>query len=697
MSLPSAHQVTAMYLYGQSDPPNNFLDNDLSLSRASSTIVVNTDEFLNHETGAGRFIVASNSAMISRFFETASGDFSSGVFDSFKNASTGEVLMTKAELNSVYNLEYYGILVDNKWVYDGFDDYASRTYIYGNIEFKISNDAVFKIDASGNLSIENFSMIYSSGGDFDWEGGDGVTNVGNIFLKAAIDPSGIGETVNFDFSEPSSYTYSQSNYESDIQRVNEFHQVISPLSISQAMGDIIRDLYDQETISTQYDGKLIMYGNDGADTISGYITVDGTNVSDSSAPNVLHNLTHNGLAYVSGAGDDLVSGTSGNDIFLDGFGSDTYAGSGGFDVIIYTSSESPVSVDIDEGLLRSGDDTDHMASIEGILASVGNDTISSTNATRRLLAGGGGDDEINLNLSVGSDPIMVWGGAGADTINISVNTAASDPEGAAVGILVVNVDNISEQNFHNLTYDMLGMGDDFEWSEIDVVLINPDSADRVNLTDNVGTQQLGAQTLTREQWYYPGTGANGEEIPPQLYYTTSFTGYGGSFEGHEGWIEADEWAIQMYGPMSDYRQSFLSGYDGPVYGPADTLVQTWVTEYRNSDGTFLLADTSTDYYAEFTEIFGDFGVGGSGSDGEIDTEYDLSGADAVSDWVGNAREHYFYGFTTDLGEEMDPITAPTGWFMVGGHLSGDSVVLGDTSGGGVIHVQIPDTGDMVMV
>lgn len=396
-------------------------------------------------------------------------------------------------------------------------------------------------------------------------------------------------------------------------------------------------------------------------------------------------------------GDDSIVGNTADNLLYLSSGTDTVHASRGDDTIYADCTDTDV-VDGGEGrdvLIDIGDASNIATGEDGyrceiVIAGSGNDTISIGSYGAPAVSGGGGDDTIEVNLNAGGGPVILWGGAGSDTINISVNTAASDPEGGTVGIFVVNVDNISEENFHNLTYDMLGMGDDFEWSEIDVVLVNPDSSDRINLKDNVGTQRLGEQTITREGWFYPGTGENGEEIPPQHYYTTSFAGY-------EGWIEADEWAVGMNDPLSDYRQSFLSGYDGTVYGPANTLVETWVTEYRNDSGTYVAADTGTDYYAEFTEIFGNFGVGGSGSDGEIDTEYDLSGADAVSDWVGDKREHYFYGFTTDLGENMDPITAPTGWFMLGGHLSGDSIVLGDTSGGGVIHVQIPDTGDMVMV
>ena len=123
-----------MFLYGTIIPPANFLDSDLTKSRDKSRLSIDTDAFLDAETGPGRFVVASNSTMIERFFETGAADYAAGLFNEHKNSQTGVVSMNKSQLKDIYGPGYFGILVDNKDVYDSLDDYAARVYIYGNIE-----------------------------------------------------------------------------------------------------------------------------------------------------------------------------------------------------------------------------------------------------------------------------------------------------------------------------------------------------------------------------------------------------------------------------------------------------------------------------------------------------------------------------------------------------------------------------------
>jgi hypothetical protein len=419
-----------------------------------------------------------------------------------------------------------------------------------------------------------------------------------------------------------------------------------------------------------------------------------------------------GNDYLDGGSEnDQISGGDGHDVLIGGKGADHLYGGAGQDLIIFDADDLAAVNGQAAGGVDGGDGIDIAwavsengvtlnlkdAHVEIAMGSAHDDTLT-LEVSGQFAAGGEGNDTIDVKTGDLTGPVLVWGGAGSDAINISIDAGSSpEDENKDVGILVVNVDNISEENFHNLTYDMLGMGENFEWSAIDVVLINPDSSDRINIKDTVGTQQLGEKAMTQEVWFYPGMDEDGQEIPPQLFHTVSYTGY-------EGWIEADEWAFGMHDPLADYRQSFLSGYDGTVYGPASIIVEAMVEEYRweadGESGTYVTVagnpETGEADY-EPSPLFGDWGLGGSGWDGEVDREYDLSGADAVSDWVNDQRVHYFFGLATELGAEMDPITAPDGWFMIGGHLSGDSVVLGDTSGGGIIHVQIPDTGDIVMV
>ena len=348
MTLPTIHEVTSMFLYGTVTPPTNFVNESFVASRDNGKISISTDEFLNTETGAGRFVVASNSAMIERFFETAAADYAAGVF----GAEPGIVSLTKAELNEIYGLNYFGIIVDNKEIYDELDDYASRVYIYGHIELVISEDARFTIYPDGRLEILNFSLSVKSGDDFDFLGGDGITTVGgSAILEPAIDPSRIGKTVKFQFDDATSYTYTQASYSADVTRADSFSTastVESLLFASRAMGGVIRDLYDEGTINTTYDGKLILYGSDQADEINGYVSRIGVNVSEipgvtSPFPNPLHEVAQDGLVYLAGAGNDTINGTSSADMIIGGDGADNLFGGAGDDFIFFDAQDTTVN------------------------------------------------------------------------------------------------------------------------------------------------------------------------------------------------------------------------------------------------------------------------------------------------------------------------------------------------------------------
>ena len=130
MTLPTIHQVTSMFLYGTETPPGNFADVELTeKDHTPSMIDISTDDFLNVETGPGRFVVASNSPLFARFFESGLAEYAAGIFDTVNDSLTGIVSMSKSQLNEFCDFERFFIAVDNKWIYDDYDDYAARTYI----------------------------------------------------------------------------------------------------------------------------------------------------------------------------------------------------------------------------------------------------------------------------------------------------------------------------------------------------------------------------------------------------------------------------------------------------------------------------------------------------------------------------------------------------------------------------------------
>ncbi len=490
MTLPTIHEVTSMFLYGSEVPPDNFIDDDLTTDPGIREINIDTDEFLDPDNGPGRFVVASNSVMMQRFFETAAADYAAGVFSAHQDASTGIVSMSKGELDEIYGLTankiWHGISVDNKWIYDNLDDYAARTYIYGNISFKISEDVNFVIYPDGRLEVQNFSLEILNGNDFDWTTrvDDILTSLGNTVLKRAIDPSGIGQTVLLNFSDATSLTYRQADYDADVIRAGSFSTVVNPLSISQAMGGVIRDLYEEGTIQTVMDGKLVLYGSDDADVIGPYLSRTGVNVSDPGLdlPNPLHEHTHDGMIYVAGAGDDSISGTEKDDVLFGGSGIDHLFGGGADDFIFLDADDSDVyggtGRDVAVALGDTGVTVDMAAQgLECVIGCAGDDLfrVAGTDDFIFFAAGGGGNDTFKIaydeTLGVAYGPRVLWGGEGADTFVFE--------RGLIGNVAVVQIDGLTEEAFANLTISDLGLGG-IDINLFRAIIINPDSGDNID-------------------------------------------------------------------------------------------------------------------------------------------------------------------------------------------------------------------------
>src|SRR5690606_32383421 len=66
MALPTAEEITNLYLYGTRTKPANLLDPSLFRNRPDAAIDVNINEYMTQ--GAGRFIVASDFDWLGDFF-----------------------------------------------------------------------------------------------------------------------------------------------------------------------------------------------------------------------------------------------------------------------------------------------------------------------------------------------------------------------------------------------------------------------------------------------------------------------------------------------------------------------------------------------------------------------------------------------------------------------------------------------------
>jgi Ca2+-binding RTX toxin-like protein len=176
-------------------------------------------------------------------------------------------------------------------------------------------------------------------------------------------------------------------------------------------------------------------------------TADNDNLIGTSANDTLNGLA--GDDSVQGlAGSDLLTGGEGNDSLYGGTGQDTLNGGAGDDLLdggptdsstsldfaTFTSATGPQVIDLVAGT-ATGDGTDTLVSIEGVLAGNFDDKITG-NGDLNILRGNLGDDTIDGGA--GSDYADYWGASGGVTVSLVTNTST----GAAGNDVLINIERI---------------------------------------------------------------------------------------------------------------------------------------------------------------------------------------------------------------------------------------------------------------
>jgi Ca2+-binding RTX toxin-like protein len=153
---------------------------------------------------------------------------------------------------------------------------------------------------------------------------------------------------------------------------------------------------------------------------------------------------------------DSLDGGDGNDTLFGGTddsgGNDTLRGGAGFDYVSYSSVTGGVTVNLGTGV-ATGEGTDDIFEVEGVIGSQGADSITGNGSANRLVGGAGND---TINAGSGSDTVegglgndSMVGGAGTDTLsyaNSATAVNASLGSGSATG---EGTDTFS--GFENLT------------------------------------------------------------------------------------------------------------------------------------------------------------------------------------------------------------------------------------------------------
>lgn len=250
-----------------------------------------------------------------------------------------------------------------------------------------------------------------------------------------------------------------------------------------------------------------------------------------------------------------------------------------------------------------------------------------------LVSTGGGSDHITFQNGRGS-PTIVMGGSGGDTYDVQVGTDSNDP----IGILKIKVWGLTNDNLPHLTLDMLGMPANFDWSQIDLVMVNCDAQDRVTING----RQLRLETVSTVMNYTWTDGNTGEAHVEDMGVLTE-TVFRQTIEGKESTVIWDR-------RLGHISSDFLNG-SADVFVPRIAVAPDQLTEYKDSEGrTFVI---------------------GAGMPDEMIYDYEVGSPSASTQWFDfgyGSRVHYY------AEEYTDPGWQPGSWFIYGGRIANDGTL-----------------------
>ncbi len=181
----------------------------------------------------------------------------------------------------------------------------------------------------------------------------------------------------------------------------------------------------------------------GTDTLVGIENVVGSFLNDTIAGDGGDNLIEglDGADSLEGAGGaDTLIGGSGDDSMVGGAGNDSLVGGDGFDIAIYSTAATPVTVNLAAGTASGPDGDDTLVSIEGAVSGSGNDTLLGSSANEFFLANGGND---SINGGAGFDRASYQTAGAAVVVNLTNGTAT----GGGGTDTLVSIENLRGSNF----------------------------------------------------------------------------------------------------------------------------------------------------------------------------------------------------------------------------------------------------------
>ena len=185
-----------------------------------------------------------------------------------------------------------------------------------------------------------------------------------------------------------------------------------------------------------------------------------------------------------GAGNDVLNGEAGNDTLSGGLGNDLIDGGAGNDTASYADAGARVAVDLtittQQNTLGSGLDT--LVSIENLIGSGYNDSLTGDRADNRINAGAGddvvdgGDGNDALYGDAGND--MLHGGQGDDILDGGAGNDTATYADAASGVMI-DLNLATRQNTQGAGFDTLSGIENLIGSSFNDTLTGDSSNNRI--------------------------------------------------------------------------------------------------------------------------------------------------------------------------------------------------------------------------
>jgi len=418
-------------------------------------------------------------------------------------------------------------------------------------------------------------------------------------------------------------------------------------------------------------------------------------------------IAFGGIENVVGSNsNDTITGSDASNILYGGDGADSLSGGAGDDILIFDAADTVVDggAGRDVGIVtgEAGVTVDLAAQgLEVVVGGAGADnfTLNGQGGTLQMVAGGGGVDTFTINVDNTSETVVVWGGEGADRFQINNSSDTLTDSTDPLGIMTVNIEGLTEENFADFDLDMLGLGAGFNWGAIDLVVVNSDPDDRFytgndftdDTTDDDSLIRVNEGTVGISEFGLPVTDSSGLYSETMSLLAGSYVAYAvGSFDAN----------FLNYGTMSIQTsvEVLTSVYFQPIDPDTGEPFPRGMSIYGADDPDTL------EYEGDPFPEWSDLKLGTA----DYTTRYSF-GASTDLDAIGDETNAFFwinyyspnapnwddsagpnpYGYATgvDTLSDVGTLSSPTGpWFVVGGGFN--THMLSDN---GTITATMPNT------